>query len=95
MTGLDEFFSDRKGSDDAFDFAIEDGSFFTLGFIHSFDKKVELIADGGYKTKEKLFRKTKSEYAMVRKGERIIGHLEFTKSMLGNEKWKLKAEERK
>ena len=51
--------------------------------------------EGGYKTKEKLFRKTKSEYAMVRKGERIIGHLEFTKSMLGNEKWKLKAEERK
>ena len=51
--------------------------------------------EGGYKTKEKLFRKTKSEYAMVRKGERVIGHLEFTKSMLGNEKWKLKAEERK
>ena len=51
--------------------------------------------EGGYKTKEKLLRKTKSEYAMVRKGERVIGHLEFTKSMLGNEKWKLKAEERK
>ena len=51
--------------------------------------------EGGYKTKEKLFRKTKSEYAMVRKGERVIGHLEFTKSMLGNEKWKLKTEERK
>ena len=51
--------------------------------------------EGGYKTKEKLFRKTKSEYAMVRKGERVIGHLEFTKSMLGNEKWKLKSEERK
>ena len=56
--------------------------------------KIKAI-EGGYKTKEKLFRKTKSEYAMVRKGERVIGHLEFSKSMLGNEKWKLKAEERK
>ena len=53
------------------------------------------VIEGGYKTKEKLFRKTKSEYAMIRKGERIIGHLEFSKSILGNEKWKLKAEERK
>ena len=32
---------------------------------------------------------------MIRKCERIIGHLEFSKSILGNEKWKLKAEERK
>jgi len=53
------------------------------------------VIEGGYKTKEKLFKKTKSEYAMIRKGERVIGHLEFSKSILGSEKWKLKAEERK
>ena len=56
--------------------------------------KIKVI-EGGYKTKEKLFKKTKSEYAMIRKGERVIGHLEFSKSILGSEKWKLKAEERK
>ncbi len=35
------------------------------------------------------------DYAMVRKGERIIGHLEFTAPMLGNKMWDVEAEERK
>ena len=52
VTGVDEFSSDRKGSDDPFDFAIEEGSFLTLGFIHSFADNIELLVDGGYKTKE-------------------------------------------
>ena len=63
VTGVDEFSSDRKGSDDAFDFAIEDASFFTLGLIHSFDEKIELIADAGYKTKETdIFLKNNQEF---------------------------------
>ena len=52
VTGVDEFSSDRKGTDDPFDFAIEVGSFLTLGFIHSFADNIELLVDGGYKTKE-------------------------------------------
>ena len=49
--------------DDAFDFAIEDASFFTLGLIHSFDEKIELIADAGYKTKETdIFLKANQEF---------------------------------
>ena len=32
---------------------------------------------------------------MVRKGERIIGHMEFTAPRLGNKMWDVKAEERK
>lgn len=56
--------------------------------------KIKVI-EGGYKPKEKIFRINKSDYAMVRKGERVIGHLEFTASRLGNAKWELQNEERK
>ena len=53
------------------------------------------VIEGGYRTKEKVLKTTKSDFAMVRKGERIIGHLEFSASVLGNSMWKLKNEERK
>ena len=53
------------------------------------------VIEGGYRTKEKVLKSTKSDFAMVRKGERIIGHLEFSASVLGNSMWKLKNEERK
>ena len=53
------------------------------------------VIEGGYRTKEKVLKTSKSDFAMVRKGERIIGHLEFSASVLGNSLWKLKNEERK
>ena len=53
------------------------------------------VIEGGYRTKEKVLKATKSDFDMVRKGERIIGHLEFSASVLGNSMWKLKNEERK
>ena len=53
------------------------------------------VIEGGYRTKEKVLKTSKSDFAMVRKGERIIGHLEFSASVLGNSMWKLKNEERK
>jgi len=56
--------------------------------------KVKVI-EGGYKTKEKILHMAKSDYAIVRKGDRIIGHLEFTASRFGSENWKIKTEERK
>ncbi len=37
----------------------------------------------------------KTDFAMVRKGERVIGHLEFSSELLGNSMWKLENEERK
>ena len=37
----------------------------------------------------------KSDYALVRRGDKVIGHLELEASRLGTEKWKIKAEERK
>jgi hypothetical protein len=56
--------------------------------------KIKII-EGGYKTKERIFHTKKSDYAMVRKGDEIIGHLEFEASRFGREKWMVKAEERK
>ena len=56
--------------------------------------KVRII-EGGYKTKDKTYSTKKTDYAMVRKGERVIGHLKFSASRLGNPFWKLEEEERK
>jgi len=56
--------------------------------------KVRVI-EGGYRTKEKVFKRKKSDFAMVRKGDRVIGHLEFSSSLFGDTKWKLETEERK
>ena len=53
------------------------------------------VIEGGYRTKEKVLKTSKSDFAMVRKGERIIGHLEFSASALSNGMWKLENEERK
>ena len=53
------------------------------------------VIEGGYRTKEKILKTKKSDYAMVRKGERVIGHLEFTSSLIGDTRWKLETEERK
>ena len=56
--------------------------------------KVRVI-EGGYRTKEKVFKRKKPDFAMVRKGDRVIGHLEFSSSLFGDTKWKLETEERK
>ena len=53
------------------------------------------VIEGGYKPKDKIYKRKKSDYAMVRKGERTIGHLEFSASALSNGMWKLENEERK
>lgn len=56
--------------------------------------KVRVI-EGGYKTKERILHLKKSDYAIVRKGDKIIGHLEFEASRIGSDDWKVKAEERR
>jgi len=56
--------------------------------------KIKVI-EGGYKTKERILHTKKSDYAFVRRGDKIIGHIEFEASRLGREKWKVKKEERK
>ena len=56
--------------------------------------KVRVI-EGGYRTIEKVLKRKKTDFAMVRKGDRVIGHLEFSSSLFGDTKWKLETEERK
>ena len=53
------------------------------------------VIEGGYRTKEKVLKTKKTDFAMVRKGERVMGHLEFSSSMFGDTRWKLETEERK
>ena len=53
------------------------------------------VIEGGYRTKEKVLKSKKTDFAMVRKGDRVIGHLEFSSSLFGDTRWKLKTEERK
>ena len=53
--------------------------------------KIKVI-EGGYKTKEKIFKISKQDYAMVRKGDRVIGHLEFSAPRFGGN-WQVTNEE--
>jgi len=53
------------------------------------------VIEGGYRTKEKVLKSKKTDFAMVRKGDRVIGHLEFSSSLFGDTRWKLKTEERR
>ena len=53
------------------------------------------VIEGGYKAKEKVYSRKRSDYAMVRKGDRVIGHLQFTAPRFGSGNWELVAEERK
>ena len=56
--------------------------------------KIKVI-EGGYKTKERILHTKRSDYAMVRRGDKVIGHIEFEASRFGRDNWKVKAEERK
>lgn len=56
--------------------------------------KIKVI-EGSFRTKEKIFHLKKSDYGLVRKGDKVIGHLEFEASRLGNKNWEIKDEERK
>jgi len=56
--------------------------------------KIKVI-EGGYKTKERIFHTKKSDYGIVRRGDKIIGHIELQASRIGKDKWTVKSEERK
>ena len=53
------------------------------------------VIEGGYKAKEKIYSTKKADFAMVRKGDRIIGHLKFTTPRIGKGDWELVGEERR
>jgi len=42
-----------------------------------------------------VLKTKKTDFAMVRKGDRVIGHLEFSSALIGDSICKLETEERK
>ena len=56
--------------------------------------KIKVI-EGGYKTRKLLVKVAKNEYGMVKKGDRIIGQIEFESSRFGHGDWKVTKEGRK
>ena len=56
--------------------------------------KIKVI-EGGYKSRQFILKLEKNEYGMVRKGDRVIGKIEFSSSRLTESKWVVKLEERK
>jgi hypothetical protein len=56
--------------------------------------KIKII-EGGYKTRKLLVRVVKNEYGMVKKGDRMIGQIEFESSRFLRGDWKITKEERK
>ena len=53
------------------------------------------VIEGGYKAKEKIYSSKKADFEMVRKGDRVIGHLKVTASRFGKGDWELVEEERR
>ncbi|MGI0101795.1 MAG: hypothetical protein ACREA7_04275 [Nitrosotalea sp.] len=54
------------------------------------------VVEGGYKTLRLIVKvSSRNEYGIVRKGDRMIGQIEFTSSRLTNSKWIVSKEERK
>ncbi len=56
--------------------------------------KIKVI-EGGYKTRKLLVKVAKNEYGMVKKGDRIVGQIEFESSRFAQGEWKVTKEERK
>lgn len=56
--------------------------------------KIKVI-EGGYKTRQMIIKRVRNEYGMVRRGDRVIGQIEFSSSRLTQSKWTVTKEERK
>lgn len=53
--------------------------------------KIKVI-EGAYKTKEKIVKLKKQDYGVIRKGDKVIGHLAFVSSRIGGN-WEIAKEE--
>lgn len=56
--------------------------------------KIKVI-EGGYKTRKLLVKMAKNEYGMIKKGDRIVGQIEFESPRFSRGDWKVTKEERK
>ena len=53
------------------------------------------VIEGAYKTRDSIFHTKRSDYAMVRRGERVIGHLQLEMPRVGRGEWQAVKEERR
>jgi len=53
--------------------------------------KIKVI-EGSYKTREKIIKLKKHDYGLVRKGDKVIGHIALSAPILGGN-WQVDAEE--
>jgi len=53
------------------------------------------VIEGSYKTKETIFHTKKTDYALVRRGDKVIGRLELASSRFKNSSWSVVDEERR
>ncbi|MDH2907501.1 MAG: hypothetical protein PXX83_05335 [Candidatus Nitrosotalea sp.] len=56
--------------------------------------KIKVI-EGGYKTRKFLAKVAKNEYGIVKKGDRVVGQIEFESPRFSRGEWKITKEERK
>src|SRR5215467_8603139 len=56
--------------------------------------KIKVI-EGGYKTRQLIIKISRNEYGIVRKGEKVLGQIEFESSRLTGNKWEITKEARK
>ena len=56
--------------------------------------KIKVI-EGGYKTRQFIMKIARNEYGMVRKGDRVIGQIEFESNRITGDKWQVTKEQRK
>ena len=56
--------------------------------------KIKVI-EGGYKTRKLLVKVAKNEYGLVKKGDRVVGQIEFESSRFAHNNWQVTKEERK
>jgi hypothetical protein len=50
------------------------------------------VIEGGYKTKEKIVKIKRHDYGMVRRGDKVIGHVALSAPILGGN-WQVEQEE--
>lgn len=53
------------------------------------------VIEGGYKPREWTIKRHRFDYGIIKKSDRVIGHVEFKAPLIGKGNWEVYAEERR
>ena len=53
------------------------------------------IIEGGYRSKDRIFKMKRTDFAKVKKGDKTIGLIEFAASRFGDGQWEIEDEQRR